>query len=225
MKLYHGSYTKIEEIDLTKAKPFKDFGKGFYATKLYKQAEVWATRFKNERATEGYIIEFDFNEYAYEDQDISVLKFEYYSEEWFDFVIQNRQNIINIHNYDIIEGPVADDRIQTRIDEYLSGAISRQDFFNDLKWHKETHQICFCTVASLVFLQKTSDRKIIFSLLHISEPVIENLIIDFSFDEETATEQFFTSQTFVKLTDISTKLYLKDWKEIYKMLLTELDLK
>ena len=30
MKLYHGSNVHIESIDLSKSKPNKDFGKGFY---------------------------------------------------------------------------------------------------------------------------------------------------------------------------------------------------
>lgn len=32
MILYHGSNLKIDEIDLTKCKPYKDFGQGFYYT-------------------------------------------------------------------------------------------------------------------------------------------------------------------------------------------------
>ncbi|MDR0763288.1 MAG: DUF3990 domain-containing protein [Bacteroidales bacterium] len=32
MKVFHGSYTKIKEIDLTKSLPNKDFGQGFYVT-------------------------------------------------------------------------------------------------------------------------------------------------------------------------------------------------
>ena len=42
MNVYHGSYTKIEEIDLSKSIPNKDFGKGFYVTKFRKHAESWA---------------------------------------------------------------------------------------------------------------------------------------------------------------------------------------
>ena len=42
MKLYHGSYMKIVEIDLAKAKPYKDFGRAFYLTKFYEQAKTWA---------------------------------------------------------------------------------------------------------------------------------------------------------------------------------------
>lgn len=44
MILYHGSNLKIEEIDLTKSKPYKDFGKGFYCTTIKKQAEFMAER-------------------------------------------------------------------------------------------------------------------------------------------------------------------------------------
>jgi len=34
MKVYHGSYIKIEKIDLAKCLPQKDFGQGFYVTKF-----------------------------------------------------------------------------------------------------------------------------------------------------------------------------------------------
>jgi hypothetical protein len=30
VNVYHGSYVEIKEIDLSKAKPGKDFGRGFY---------------------------------------------------------------------------------------------------------------------------------------------------------------------------------------------------
>lgn len=39
MILYHGTYTDIDVIDITKSKPYKDFGKGFYLTDLKTQAE------------------------------------------------------------------------------------------------------------------------------------------------------------------------------------------
>lgn len=44
MILYHGSNLKIDEIDLTKCKPYKDFGQGFYCTTIKKQAEFMAER-------------------------------------------------------------------------------------------------------------------------------------------------------------------------------------
>ena len=39
MKLYHGSNMVIEQIDLSKCKPYKDFGQGFYLTEIKEQAE------------------------------------------------------------------------------------------------------------------------------------------------------------------------------------------
>ena len=38
MILYHGSNTAIEQIDLEKSKPNKDFGRGFYLSELEEQA-------------------------------------------------------------------------------------------------------------------------------------------------------------------------------------------
>ena len=37
MKVYHGSYTAISVIDLSKCEKQKDFGQGFYVTRFRKQ--------------------------------------------------------------------------------------------------------------------------------------------------------------------------------------------
>lgn len=42
MRLYHGSNMMIEKIDLSKCKPYKDFGRGFYLTEIKEQAEKMA---------------------------------------------------------------------------------------------------------------------------------------------------------------------------------------
>jgi hypothetical protein len=42
MQVYHGSYTEIFDIDLSKSQLNKDFGKGFYVTKFRNHAENWA---------------------------------------------------------------------------------------------------------------------------------------------------------------------------------------
>lgn len=41
MRLYHGSNMMIENIDLSKCKPYKDFGRGFYLTEIKEQAEKY----------------------------------------------------------------------------------------------------------------------------------------------------------------------------------------
>jgi hypothetical protein len=40
MILYHGFNMEIDRIDLSKSRPYKDFGKGFYTT-LYEE-QAWA---------------------------------------------------------------------------------------------------------------------------------------------------------------------------------------
>ena len=224
MKLYHGSYVKIDVIDLTKAKPYKDFGRAFYLTKFYEQAKIWADRLGRENGTTGIVSEFEFDEYAYEDESLKVLVFESYNEKWLDFVVLNRSNRKQMHEYDIVEGPVADDKVQTRINDFLNGEISKSDFLEELKWHEETHQICFCTVASLVFLKNIIGGKQISKFSHIGEPIVGKLVVDFGLDEATAADKFFSSNTFSKLANTSTYLFEKDWTEIYKLLLNELNL-
>jgi len=221
MKLYHGSYVKINKIDLAKAKPYKDFGRAFYLTKFYKQAKIWADRLSREHETESIVTEFEFDEYAYEDESLKVRFFENYDEQWLDFIVLNRSNRKQMHDYDIVEGPIADDKVQNRIVDYLNGEITKTDFLEELKWHEETHQICFCTVASLQFLQQADSSKLVSKFLHIGEPIVEKLVADFGFDEKTASEKFFSSNTFSHLADTSTQLYKKDWTEIYKLLLNE----
>ena len=128
MKVYHGSYTKIYDIELSKCEPKKDFGQGFYVTKFREQAEFWALRKGIRNRSDCVITEFEFNEDAYHDPNFRILRFEGYDESWFDFVVQNRQNNNLTHSYDIIEGPVADDKIQNRILRFLEGKITKEDF-------------------------------------------------------------------------------------------------
>ena len=128
-----------------------------------------------------------------------------------------------MHDFDIVEGPVANDKVQNKIDDYLNGLISKPVFLEELKWHEDTHQICFCTVKSLLTLRHT-DRKQVSLLSRIGEPIVEQLVNDFGFDELMASDKFFSSHVFTTLATKETKLYEKDWTEIYNLLLSELKL-
>jgi hypothetical protein len=130
MKVYHGSYTEIRTIDFSFCRKKRDFGKGFYVTKLREQAEYWATRKGDDNDTEGIVTEFEFHEYFFNDEDLKVLRFDNYNEEWLDFIVQNRLNTgeKQAHDYDIVEGPVADDDIATRVYAYIKGKVSKKQF-------------------------------------------------------------------------------------------------
>ena len=126
MKVYHGSYTEIDVIDLAFCETGKDFGQGFYVTKLREQAEFWAKKKGERKGKSGYVTEYDFDEFFFERNDmIKFLRFEDYNEEWLEFVVLNRKNKSKhqIHDYDIVEGPVANDKIATEVDKYIEGKI------------------------------------------------------------------------------------------------------
>jgi hypothetical protein len=225
MKVYHGSYTQIDKIDLSKCEIGKDFGQGFYVTKIKEQAIFWAERKGLNNGTDGVVTEFELNENAFLHFNLKVLQFSEYDEHWLDFVTMNRDTTLPqpTHNYDMVEGPVADDRIATRIKKYLKGGISKQQFLEELKFVKETHQICFCTGRSLQMLNRIENSgDIECKVSEIGEQLLEQLILDFNIDEETATDLFFSSNTFTQLDNESTKLYKKSWQEIYELLKPEI---
>jgi hypothetical protein len=213
---------KIANIDFAKCKPYKDFGKGFYVTKIHSQAEYWAKRIGKEKKTTGYVTEFEFIETAFEHWDFQVLRFDSYNEKWLDFVIMNRNRKLPIptHSYDIVEGPVADDDVTNRIDDYLVGLVSKADFLEELKFHQPTHQICLCTHQSLQALEHI-DKK---ATKRIDDILIESLITDYGLTEKKAVDVYFNSNTYAKLIDESTGLYQKIWTEIHKLLIHELKL-
>ena len=225
MKVFHGSYMVVSEIDLTKGRSNLDFGKGFYVTNIRSQAEYWATRTCRFHQTDGIVSEFEFYERAFTDTIYKVLRFTDYSEAWLDFVILNRDPITEEqrHDYDIVEGPVANDDVNDRIDDYLAGIVSKADFLKELIHHKPTHQICLCTVRSLQMI-KPIDKKYYINVKHISRPIIEKLIAEQNVDKYDAADMLYNSKIFSDLSDKSTELYKKQWLEVYEILKTELNL-
>jgi hypothetical protein len=152
-----------------------------------------------------------------------MLRFDGYTEEWFDFIILNRTNRKDgqAHDYDFVEGPIADDKATRRMYDYLDGIISKAKFLEELKFHEPTHQICLCTVKSLQLIRKRNRIKIS-KIEDISEEIILRLVLDEKMEEKAATDLFYKSATCNSLSDTQTNLYLKPWAEIYEMLKKEL---
>ena len=223
MKVYHGSYMAIENIDFSFCRKKRDFGKGFYVTKIREQAEYWANRKGEDNDTEGVVTEFEFDECFFEDDFLKVLRFEGYSMEWLDFVTCNRINKTKqqTHDYDIIEGPVADDDIATRVYDYINRKISKKQFLKELERKTPTHQICFCTMQSLQslgVLKYYIDRKI----MDIDKEILKALMIDYGLSESEAADKHYSSNIYTQLADEATEVYKKSWQEIYEILKIEL---
>lgn len=73
------------------------------------------------------------------------------TEEWAQFVVNCRSGIE--HPYDIIEGPMADDQIWDYVEDFMDGNISRDAFWELVKFKYPTHQIVFCTESALKTLR------------------------------------------------------------------------
>ena len=106
MILYHGSNQVIDKVNLLKSRPNKDFGRAFYLSDTFQQAEEMAL-FKSE--VEGgtpVVNKFTFDENMMKSSSLRVLTFEEYSEEWARFVFANRDSANGevLHDYDIVYG-------------------------------------------------------------------------------------------------------------------------
>jgi hypothetical protein len=223
MLVYHGSYALIDEIDLEKCRPYTDFGKGFYVTKYKHHAENWAKKSGKHNNTNGYITVFNYLDSSFVDYICKKKYFDGYTEEWLDFIVKNRniESVEQVNEFDIVEGPVANDKVQNRLEYYLKGKISKNDFLKELTYHEETHQICFCTIASLQALQYI-DKELTIFIGQISENILNKVVHDKNIDTDSASDLFFSSKTFADITNKKMEYYKKDWHDIYKILREEL---
>ena len=105
----------------------------------YQQAYRWADR----RSADGIV-----NIYRYvENPELKILRFPEMSDEWLDFIAKCRAG--EMHPYDIVEGPMADDTIWDYVNGFTSGQISREAFWALAKFKHPTHQISFHTANAL----------------------------------------------------------------------------
>lgn len=152
MKLYHGSTVAVRTPNISRGRKNTDFGKGFYTTTDYEQAARWA-RIKRDREkdTKAVVSIYEFDEHRLNSPELNVMRYEGATEEWLDFVVRNRRNS-PVHTYDIVMGPVANDRLYATITMYEKGDLSAEAAIVQLRTHVLFDQISFHTAASLASL-------------------------------------------------------------------------
>ena len=102
------------------------------------------------------VTEFECNELLMKSE-LRVLEFEDYSKEWAEFVLDNRKNRTrqNIHDYDVVYGPIANDDVGLLIRRLTAGLIDVDKFLNELKYKKGiTYQYFFATEKSIKYLER-----------------------------------------------------------------------
>ena len=157
MILYHGSNVAIDEIDLSKSRPGKDFGKGFYLSADKQQAIEMAESKVAFLGGEPIVTEFEFDCDIITSSKFKVKTFNAYTEEWAKFVYDDRENFSDtpIHDYDIIYGPIANDRVGTQIRNFKNGSIDLDELMRRIKYLKGiTFQYYFGTEAAIQTLHK-----------------------------------------------------------------------
>lgn len=157
MKLYHGSTVEITEIDLSKSKPNKDFGRGFYLSANRQQAQQLAEYKAFQIGGIPVINTYKFDEQLLTDGTLKVLEFAEYSKEWAEFVLANRQSASggSVHDYDVVIGPIANDKVGVQVRKYIEKEISLDTFLENLKYMKGlTFQYFFGTEKAVKYLEK-----------------------------------------------------------------------
>lgn len=155
MRLYHGTNAEINAIDLSQSRIGKDFGLGFYLTPDEQVAHRQAER-KLEQYGEGMVRVYEFELDDEMMNTLKVLVFEGYSLEWARFVLLNRKNRTRtqMHDYDIVIGPIADDVVGYQIRRVEEGIITEEQFLEEIKYHTVTMQYMFATENAVKILQK-----------------------------------------------------------------------
>lgn len=151
--LYHGGVEAISSPEIRQANRTLDFGRGFYLTSSLKQAEDWVRRrLERGEAEQGTVSKYlckisDLQKY------LTVKIFTAPNDEWLDFVMANRMTRDFEHSYDLVVGPVANDRVYTAFSLYEGGTISRDTLIRELKTYRLVDQYLFHTEASLGYLK------------------------------------------------------------------------
>lgn len=156
MRLYHGSDRIVDRPRILEPNRPMDFGKGFYTTGSYEQAEKWAKDVRRRRkADHAYVSEYEYKESGR----LKILVFDGPTDEWLDFVEMNRIGGDD-HDYDIVVGPVADEGVFYILALYETGVLSREETISRLESARLDGQILFHTDLSLDDIQFLGYREV-----------------------------------------------------------------
>lgn len=146
LTVFHGTIKRFEQIDLKKSHNRRDFGMGFYTTILKNQAKEWAYRLSlREKAEKYYVYQYTFEE----KEEVKVKRFDYLSKEWLEFIRKNRVEGGVQHEYDVVIGPVADDKTMETIQLYIADILTADEAVERLRYNQVNNQISFHSQKAL----------------------------------------------------------------------------
>lgn len=167
MILFHGSNVEINKIDLTKCRPYKDFGKGFYLTAIEEQAFKMANRVSRIYGGTPCVTYYDFDDSVIKRKELSIRVFNKPTEKWALFVLNNRNRNFNDHissesnldfKYDIVIGPVADDDLALLFRQFTNNYIDLNKLVSEMEFKQLTSQYSFHSAKAIKFLTKVGTK-------------------------------------------------------------------
>ena len=143
MKVFHGSTSEIQNPLANIGRDNLDFGKGFYVTDIYNQAERWASVMMLRRPGSVATINiYELNIEKISSSNYKSLHFKGYSTDWLDFIVACRRGEKTWLGYDLLEGGVANDRVFDTIENYIEGQITKETALGRLQYEQPNNQIC-----------------------------------------------------------------------------------
>lgn len=98
---------------------------------------------------------YEFDEKILVDSNLKILRFESPTEEWAEFVFNNRRrNQQFVHDYDIVIGPIADDGVAYLLARYAEGSFTLKDLAKELEYKYLNIQYFFGTKKAIDFLKR-----------------------------------------------------------------------
>lgn len=158
MIVYHGSSDIVEQPDVLHSYRPLDFGKGFYVTTNYEQAERWAKRKADLLHKEKAYV--NIYEVLEEESAFNVKTFSNDLDEWIDFVCRCRDGNTDYQAYDIIKGKVANDKVFRVVDLYHTGVWDKERALKEIKVYPGYDQIAFISqkaINSLITFQSIKE--------------------------------------------------------------------
>lgn len=151
MKLYHGSNVVVKNPQILLSDRRLDFGTGFYLTSSFEQAERWA-QLTTARRGDGrpVVTVYDFDEAKL--ATLTVLRFEKANKRWLDFVAENRSGRGEDAKWDVVIGPVANDRTMPVIRLFMAKVYTSAEAVRRLLPQLLHDQYAFKTEAALQLL-------------------------------------------------------------------------
>ncbi len=152
MILYHGSNIEVKDPKIILSEIGRDFGAAFYLTPIKEQAERMA--FRKRKIKKGHTAIVSVFEWDEEKKNLNYKNFPEADLEWLEMIIKCRSNPKSKqHDFDIVEGKIADDTVGETILYVIEGVMRKEDALERLKFQKINAQIAFCTDISLKHLK------------------------------------------------------------------------